>query len=136
MRPKGALAAIAFADAQAQYYHDQGRDKFTEIETNPVKVTAEEPVSTFSIDVDTASYAFVRGSLNNNTLPQKDAVRVEEMINYFPYDYAGPADKAEPFKATVSVFPTPWNRRHRSCISASRASRSTARRSRAPISSS
>ena len=74
-----------------------------------MKVTAEEPVSTFSIDVDTASYAFVRGSLNNNTLPQKDAVRIEEMINYFPYDYAGPADKAEPFKATVSVFPAPWN---------------------------
>ena len=50
-------------DQQPQYYHDQGRDKFTEIETNPVKVTTEEPVSTFSIDVDTASYAFIRGSL-------------------------------------------------------------------------
>ncbi|MGE3830948.1 MAG: von Willebrand factor type A domain-containing protein, partial [Parvibaculaceae bacterium] len=67
-----------------------------------------EPVSTFSIDVDTASYSFVRGSLNENVLPQKDAVRVEEMINYFPYDYAGPADKTEPFKANVSVFPSPW----------------------------
>ena len=66
-------------------------------------------MSTFSIDVDTASYAFVRASLNSNVLPQKDAVRVEELINYFPYDYAGPADRAQPFKASVSVFPTPWN---------------------------
>lgn len=99
----------AMPDTQPQYYHDQGRDKFTEIETNPVKITAEEPVSTFSIDVDTASYSFVRASLNNNTLPQKDAVRIEEMVNYFPYDYTGPADKAEPFKANVSVFPAPWN---------------------------
>ena len=90
-------------------YRDQGRDKFTDIVSNPVKVAAEEPVSTFSIDVDTSSYAFMRASLNNNTLPQKDAVRVEELINYFPYDYAAPSDRSEPFKATVSVFPTPWN---------------------------
>ena len=92
-----------------EQYRDQGRDKFTDIVSNPVKVAAEEPVSTFSIDVDTSSYAFMRASLNNNTLPQKDAVRVEELINYFPYDYAAPSDRSEPFKATVSVFPTPWN---------------------------
>ena len=92
-----------------QQYRDHGRDKFTDIVSNPVKVTAEEPVSTFSIDVDTSSYSFVRASLNNNTLPQKDAVRVEELVNYFPYDYASPTDRSDPFKATVSVFPTPWN---------------------------
>ena len=92
-----------------QQYRDQGRDKFTDIVSNPVKVAAEEPVSTFSIDVDTSSYSFVRASLNNNTLPQKDAVRVEELVNYFPYDYASPTDRSDPFKATVSVFPTPWN---------------------------
>jgi Ca-activated chloride channel family protein len=97
------------ADQVDSYYRDQGRDKFTAIETNPVKIARDEPVSTFSVDVDTASYSFVRGSLNQNVLPQKDAVRVEEMINYFPYDYAGPADRAVPFKANVSVFPTPWN---------------------------
>jgi len=103
------LAVTAPADEQQIYYQDQGRDKFTDIQTNPVKIAKDEPVSTFSIDVDTSSYSFVRGSLNQNVLPQKDAVRVEEMINYFPYDYAGPADKAVPFKANVSVFPTPWN---------------------------
>jgi len=74
-----------------------------------VKIVKDEPVSTFSIDVDTSSYSFVRAALNQNLLPQKDAVRVEEMINYFPYDYPGPADRAEPFRATATVFPTPWN---------------------------
>ena len=74
-------------------YHDQGRDRFQTIETNPLKVTAEEPVSTFSIDVDTSSYSFMRASLNNGVLPQDDAVRVEELINYFPYDYPGPASR-------------------------------------------
>lgn len=75
---------------------------------NPVKVTAEEPVSTFSIDVDTASYAVVRSSLTSGVLPAPDQVRVEEMVNYFPYAYAAPeGDQA--FASTVSVMPTPWN---------------------------
>ncbi|MCB1215246.1 MAG: VWA domain-containing protein [Deltaproteobacteria bacterium] len=90
-------------------YHDQGRDRFSKVTTNPIKLTQEEAVSTFSIDVDTASYSFVRASLNNNVLPAKDAVRVEELINYFPYDYELPKDRSIPFKASVSVFPTPWN---------------------------
>ena len=59
-------------------------------DANPVKVTLEDPVSTFSIDVDTASYAVVRSSLTNGQLPPAGAVRIEEMINYFPYDYKGP----------------------------------------------
>jgi len=101
--------AAKSADQRQLYYQDQGRDKFTDIKTNPVKIARDEPVSTFSIDVDTSSYSFVRGELNQNVLPQKDAVRVEEMINYFPYDYAGPADRTVPFKANVSVFPSPWN---------------------------
>jgi Ca-activated chloride channel family protein len=112
--PEASIAGAAPAESMMMdqlqpSYHDQGRDKFTDIVSNPVKVTAEEPVSTFSIDVDTASYAFVRASLNNGVLPQKDAVRVEEMINYFPYDYPAPADKSVPFKPTVTVMPTPWN---------------------------
>lgn len=97
-------------DAQVSQYHDQGRDKFKEITINPLKLAKDEPVSTFSIDVDTASYSFVRGLLNQNVLPQKNAVRVEELINYFPYQYQAPANKEEPFKANVSVFPTPWNK--------------------------
>ncbi|MBW1752376.1 MAG: VWA domain-containing protein [Deltaproteobacteria bacterium] len=86
-----------------------GRDRFEKITPNPVKVASEEPVSTFSIDVDTASYAFVRRALNRGVLPQKNAVRIEEMINYFDYDYPLPGDSLVPFKPTVAVFPTPWN---------------------------
>ena len=76
---------------------------------NPVKVTAEEPVSTFSIDTDTASYSVIRSSLTNGHLPPKEAVRIEEMVNYFPYDYAAPEPGEAPFRASVSLFQTPWN---------------------------
>lgn len=96
-------------DNAIRQYREQGRDKFSDITPNPLKVVAEDPVSTFSIDVDTASYAFVRNALNNGVLPQKDAVRVEEMINYFDYGYEAPENRSEPFKANVSVMPTPWN---------------------------
>ena len=84
-------------------------ESFANAAANPVKVTADEPVSTFSIDVDTASYSLVRSHLNAGSLPPADAVRVEELINYFPYDYAGPTSGEGPFRPTVSVMPTPWN---------------------------
>ena len=74
-----------------------------------MKVTAEEPVSTFSIDVDTASYSFVRNSLLDGVLPRSDAVRVEELVNYFAYDYPPPDSPRTPFATTVSLLPTPWN---------------------------
>ena len=62
---------------------DQNTETYANTDTNPLKITSEEPVSTFSIDVDTASYSIVRSSLMNGQLPPKDAVRIEEMINYF-----------------------------------------------------
>lgn len=96
-------------DADAFIGQQPNTERLTEFDTNPVKSALENPVSTFSIDVDTASYAFVRRSLKEGMLPQADTVRVEEMVNYFPYDWAGPADRAEPFKSTVTVMPTPWN---------------------------
>lgn len=88
---------------------EQNRDKFDAKEINPVKQAALEPVSTFSIDADTASYAFMRRALNSGHLPPKDAVRVEEMINYFPYNYSSPESADVPFKPTVTVMPSPWN---------------------------
>ncbi|MER8371588.1 VWA domain-containing protein [Mesorhizobium sp. M1406] len=87
----------------------ENRDRVEDFKTNPVHAALEDPVSTFSIDVDTASYSFVRGSLKQGTLPQADTVRVEEMINYFPYDWKGPDSASTPFNSTVSVMPTPWN---------------------------
>jgi len=90
-------------------YHDVGRDKFTTVVENAFKVVREEPVSTFSIDVDTASYSWVRASLNQNVLPQPAAIRTEEMVNYFPYDYASPRSAEQPFSTNVSVMPSPWS---------------------------
>ena len=83
-------------------------EAFPEAAPNALKITSEEPVSTFSIDVDTASYGVVRSSLRAGFLPPKEAVRIEEMVNYFPYDYAAPEGDA-PFEPTVSVTDTPWN---------------------------
>jgi Ca-activated chloride channel family protein len=90
-------------------YHDVGRDKFASVDENPFKIVQEAPVSTFSIDVDTASYSWVRASLNQNVLPQPAAVRTEELVNYFPYDYAPPRTKEQPFSTNVAVFPSPWS---------------------------
>ncbi len=75
---------------------------------NPVKVTAQEPVSTFSIDVDTASWAVIRSTLNMAVLPTPDQVRIEEMVNYFPYAYPAPTEE-EAFSSSISVMQTPWN---------------------------
>ena len=86
----------------------ENTEAFANAPVNPVKITAEEPVSTFSIDVDTASYAMVRSSLNAGFLPDPASVRVEEMVNYFPYAYAAP-DGNLPFAPSVTVMPTPWN---------------------------
>ncbi len=94
----------------AQKPVEMGRDKFKDFEQNDIKSVAQEPLSTFSIDVDTASYSFVRSNLDSGTLPQVDSVRVEEMINYFDYAYPKPADKAEPFKTSVIVKPSPWHK--------------------------
>ncbi|HJR22129.1 MAG TPA: VWA domain-containing protein [Dongiaceae bacterium] len=74
-----------------------------------VKQVAVEQVSTFSIDVDTGAYSNVRRFLMNGQLPPKDAVRVEEMINYFSYDYPRPEAGGEPFRVTTAVERAPWN---------------------------
>lgn len=86
------------------------RENYAHFDDNPVKRAAEQPVSTFSIDVDTGAYANVRRFLNQGSLPVQDAVRVEEMINYFSYDYPLPKDKTRPFSVTTEVAPTPWNK--------------------------
>ncbi|MEZ2333598.1 von Willebrand factor type A domain-containing protein [Mesorhizobium sp. RCC_202] len=88
---------------------EENRNRIETFKTNPVHETAQDPVSTFSIDVDTASYSFVRRSLKEGALPDADTVRVEEMINYFPYDWKGPDSAKTPFNSTVTVMPTPWN---------------------------
>lgn len=104
------LYAPPRGDMTTPYYQDVGRDKFTAAEQNIFKIARDEPVSTFSIDVDTASYSFVRASLNQNVLPQPAAVRTEELVNYFPYDYASAQSAQRPFSTNVAVFPSPWTK--------------------------
>jgi Ca-activated chloride channel family protein len=106
----GVVDAIVSEDIGAPPYHDDGRDKFEHFDLNPVRQVAQEPVSTFSVDVDTASYSFVRAQLNAGELPEKDAVRVEEMINYFDYAWPAAASRSAPFKPTVVVGDSPWSK--------------------------
>ena len=103
------LAMMARPAAPRPYWQPSNTSKFPDAKPNAVKVTATDPVSTFSIDVDTASYGVVRDALNNGALPPPDAVRVEEMVNYFPYAYPGPKSRKTPFRASLAVYPTPWN---------------------------
>lgn len=84
------------------------RDQYEDVDPNPVKLVSEEPVSTFSIDVDTASYANVRRFLEDGVLPPKDAVRIEELINYFDYTYPQPAEGDAPFSTQVNLMPSPF----------------------------
>jgi Ca-activated chloride channel family protein len=92
---------------------EASRDRVQEFSTNTVKRVAEEPVSTFSIDADTASYSMVRRALKAGRMPDRGSVRVEEMVNYFPYDWPAPDSAQTPFKASVTVTPTPWNQHTR-----------------------
>ncbi|GJM25915.1 MAG: hypothetical protein DHS20C16_23300 [Phycisphaerae bacterium] len=87
-------------------------ERYAHIRENPFKSVTREPLSTFSIDVDTASYANARRFLNSGQLPPRDAVRIEEFINYFAYDYPQPSID-EPFSINVDVADCPWNRNHR-----------------------
>ena len=104
--PSVAAAPMPAPDMLPQLQPDT--EEYSNAAANPVKITAEEPVSTFSTDVDTASYAIVRSTLNMGLLPAPEQVRVEEMVNYFPYSYPVP-EPGQAFRTSVSVMPTPWN---------------------------
>jgi secreted protein with Ig-like and vWFA domain len=89
-------------------------ESYTAIVENELKDVLREPLSTFSIDVDTASYANVRRFLNQNMIPPRDAVRIEELVNYFPTHEEGPAAEAkEPFATRVELAACPWQPRHK-----------------------
>jgi len=104
------MMAMAPPPPAPGYWQPANTSKFPDAKPNVVVVTAEQPVSTFSIDVDTASYGVVRDALNGGALPPADAVRIEEMVNYFDYAYPLPENRDRPFRASVRVYPTPWNK--------------------------
>ncbi len=112
------LALVPAADAPALVPAEPpGNEAYNKVEDNAFKAVVAEPLSTFSIDVDTASYANVRRFLMaENRMPPKDAVRIEEMVNYFPYAYEAPSTsdvKAPPFSVDVEIAAAPWNRANR-----------------------
>ncbi|MEM8796335.1 MAG: VWA domain-containing protein [Pseudomonadota bacterium] len=107
---QGARRAPADALPRPIVTESASRDQFPQAEENPLKRVNEDPVSTFSVDVDTASYTFLRSSILRGVIPPSDAVRIEELINYFDYDYAPPIDGETPFATHVSLVETPWNK--------------------------
>jgi Ca-activated chloride channel family protein len=114
-----AIAATAAAPAEAlrddavkdRYRQDFNTEGYDSVHENSFAKVLEEPLSTFSIDVDTASYANVRRFLREGSLPPPDAVRIEELVNYFPYEYDGPSGN-EPFAFATELSPCPWNDAH------------------------
>ena len=101
----GAVMAEASIDESAVL----DNEKYAHLDQNGILQVAAHPVSTFSIDVDTGGYSNVRRMLKAGQLPQQDAVRIEEMINYFAYDYPLPQEKNVPFSVTLEIAPSPWN---------------------------
>jgi Ca-activated chloride channel family protein len=99
---------------EAHYQHrpEWNTEEYDRIYENRFLLALQNPLSTFSIDVDTASYSNVRRFINGNQFPYKDAVRIEEMINYFSYDYPQP-QKDHPFSITTEISGCPWNTLHR-----------------------
>ncbi len=85
------------------------RERYAGEAVAAVQAVAEAPVSTFSVDVDTGSYANVRRMLNQGRMPPSAAVRTEEMLNYFRYDYPAPRDRSQPFTVSADMTTTPWN---------------------------
>lgn len=94
------------------YAYDMNTEEYKNIEENGFKKVNENPLSTFSIDVDAASYSNMRRYLNRGELPPADAIRTEELINYFSYNYPQPTGK-DPVKITTEVGSCPWNKNHR-----------------------
>ncbi|OCW30130.1 DUF3520 domain-containing protein [Pseudomonas aylmerensis] len=106
--PAPMTTRLVMQDSAAMAYRSEPREQYQNLPDNPVHRVAETPVSTFSVDVDTGSYANVRRFLNQGSLPPEGTVRLEEMVNYFPYNYALPTD-GSPFGVTTEVATTPWN---------------------------
>jgi Ca-activated chloride channel family protein len=111
-QPMSAAPSLLAGLGAGRYRQDFNTATFDRIEENPFLDAKNNPLSTFSIDVDTASYSIVRRYLSENTLPPKDAVRVEEMLNYFTYDYPQPDDD-KLFALHVDMASCPWESSHR-----------------------
>jgi len=102
--------SVIYNQDSLSYSDEENRENYNHFTDNEISKSIENPVSTFSIDVDTGAYSNVRRFLNQGQLPQRDAVRAEELINYFSYNYELPRNKTQPFTINTEIAPTPWNK--------------------------
>jgi len=102
--------AVIYNHDVYSHSYEENRENYNHFVDNQINKSVEKPVSTFSIDVDTGAYSNVRRFLNQGQLPQRDAVRAEELINYFSYNYEYPQNKQQPFTINTEIAPTPWNK--------------------------
>ncbi|MEN7547879.1 VWA domain-containing protein [Rapidithrix thailandica] len=105
------MHAPQVAEAEPYYNEPSNTEEYDKIKENIFHNPLHKPLSTFSIDVDAASYSNLRRMLNNGQKPHKDVVRIEEMINYFDYEYPNPQGE-HPFSITTEMAPAPWNEKH------------------------
>jgi Ca-activated chloride channel family protein len=105
----GASRSSAGVSAQATLVAPALNERYPVLHDLVFARAMEKPVSTFSIDVDTAAYSNVRRMLRDGYLPPRDAVRIEEMVNYFDYDYLRPESREVPFAVDLTVMPAPWS---------------------------
>lgn len=107
----GAKVGLGYVQEDASFYIPEenfNTEEYSDIKENGFKAVATSPLSTFAADVDTASYANIRRMINDGYLPEPDAVRIEEMLNYFHYDYPEPTGD-EPFSVSTEISACPWN---------------------------
>lgn len=111
--PPAPSTPLAFAAPSADFaaLPEPNAERYADVPPNPVQRVAEQPVSTFSIDVDTGSYSNLRRMIGWGQRPPADAVRVEELLNYFDYADEAPASRAQPFAVHTEIAPAPWNAR-------------------------
>ncbi len=100
---------IARYKGSNEYSSSYGGERYPSLPYQGFQQVGEQPRSTFSVDVDTAAYSHVRRILKSRQMPPRDAVRIEEMVNYFDYDYPQPRNPEEPFAITTTMMPNPWN---------------------------
>ena len=108
----GSVLGAPPPDLPGRYSGPFNTEAYDSLDENPFRRVATDPLSTFSIDVDTASYANVRRFLNEGTLPPAGAVRIEELVNYFRFNYPRPSDET-PFSIATELAECPWNAKHR-----------------------
>jgi Ca-activated chloride channel homolog len=112
LKTLGDKARLKMAEALQRYRQDFNTEAYDRVVDNPFLRATQNPLSTFSIDVDTAAYANLRRFLSSGALPPKDSVRIEEMVNYFSYNYPN-ATHGDPFSTQVEVASAPWKPEHR-----------------------